>query len=84
MMGALAGIALTFIGGELFFKTYGMPIVGSVTLGIILAGLVAKVAFPGRVARKSTVSARACRRARGRRFSSVGVGKAASVSRPRR
>jgi AGZA family xanthine/uracil permease-like MFS transporter len=49
MLGALAGIALTFIGGELYFKTYSMPIVGSVTLGIILAGFVAKIALPGRV-----------------------------------
>ncbi|HSC29078.1 MAG TPA: hypothetical protein VLD67_17510 [Vicinamibacterales bacterium] len=49
MLGALAGVALTFIGGELYFKTYSMPIAGSVALGIILAGLVAKVVFPGRV-----------------------------------
>lgn len=49
MLGALAGVALTFIAGELYFKTFSMPIVGSVALGIILVGLVAKVVFPGRV-----------------------------------
>lgn len=49
MLGALAGVALTFIGGELFFKTFSMPIVGSVALGVVLAGLVARVVFPGRV-----------------------------------
>ena len=49
MLGALAGVAFTFIAGELFFETYGMPIVGSIALGIVLIGLVAKVAFPGKV-----------------------------------
>ena len=49
MLGALAGVAFTFIGGEMFFKTYGMPLVGSIALGIILAGLVAKVVFPGKI-----------------------------------
>lgn len=49
MLGALAGVALTFIAGELFFETYGMPIVGSIALGIVLIGLVAKVTFPGKV-----------------------------------
>jgi adenine/guanine/hypoxanthine permease len=49
MLGALAGVAITFIGGELFFKTYSMPIVGSIALGIVLVGLVAKVTFPGKI-----------------------------------
>ena len=49
MLGALAGVAFTFIAGELFFETYGMPIVGSIALGIVLVGLVAKVSFPGKV-----------------------------------
>lgn len=49
MLGALAGVALTFIGGEMFFKTLELPIVGIVSLGIILVGLVAKVAFPARI-----------------------------------
>jgi adenine/guanine/hypoxanthine permease len=49
MLGAMAGVALTFIGGELFFKTFDMPIVGSLALGIILVGLVAKVVLPGKI-----------------------------------
>ncbi len=49
MLGALAGVAFTFIAGELFFKTFGMPIVGSIALGVVLIGLVAKVSFPGKV-----------------------------------
>ena len=49
MLGALAGVAFTFIGGELFFKTFSMPLAGTVTLAIIFAGLVAKVTMPGRI-----------------------------------
>ncbi len=46
MLGALAGVALTFIGGELFFKTFSMPAIGMLVLAIILLGLLAKVAMP--------------------------------------
>ncbi|SET00721.1 solute carrier family 23 protein [Anaerobranca gottschalkii] len=46
MLGALAGVAFAFIGGELLFKTYEMPIIGMVVLAIILIGLVAKKTMP--------------------------------------
>ncbi|MBM7616368.1 solute carrier family 23 protein [Alkaliphilus hydrothermalis] len=46
MLGALAGVAFAFIGGELFFKTYEMPVIGMVVLAIILIGLVAKKPMP--------------------------------------
>lgn len=49
MLGALAGVALTFIAGELFFKTFAMPLVGTVAMAIIFVGLVAKVAMPGKI-----------------------------------
>ncbi len=49
MLGALAGVAFTFIGGELFFKTYELPVIGMVVLAIILIGLVAKKAMPFRI-----------------------------------
>ena len=49
MLGALAGVAFTLIGGELFFKAFAMPLVGSVVIAILFAGLVAKVAMPGRI-----------------------------------
>ncbi|ABR47553.1 Xanthine/uracil/vitamin C permease [Alkaliphilus metalliredigens QYMF] len=49
MLGALSGVAFAFIGGELFFNTYEMPIVGMVVLAIILIGLVAKKAMPFKI-----------------------------------
>lgn len=49
MLGALAGVAFAFIGGELLFKTYEMPIIGMVVLGIILIGLVAKKPMPFKI-----------------------------------
>ncbi len=49
MLGALAGVAFAFIGGELFFKTYEMPIIGMVVLAIILIGLVAKKPMPFKI-----------------------------------
>lgn len=49
MLGALAGVAFAFIGGELFFKTYEMPVIGMIVLAIILIGLVAKKAMPFRI-----------------------------------
>lgn len=49
MLGALAGVAFAFIGGELLFKTYEMPIIGMVVLAIILIGLVAKKPMPFRI-----------------------------------
>lgn len=49
MLGALAGVAFAFIGGELFFKTYEMPIIGILVLAIILMGLVAKKPMPFKI-----------------------------------
>lgn len=49
MLGALAGVAFAFIGGELFFNTYEMPIVGLMVLGILLIGLVGKKAMPFKI-----------------------------------
>lgn len=46
MLGALAGVALTFIAGELLFRTFQMPVVGLVVLAIILVGIVGKLAMP--------------------------------------
>ncbi|QOY35978.1 NCS2 family permease [Anaerobacillus isosaccharinicus] len=49
MLGALAGVALTFIAGEMLFRTFQMPVVGLLVLAIILVGLVGKVALPFKI-----------------------------------
>lgn len=49
MLGALAGVAFAFIGGELLFKTYEMPVVGILVLTIILIGLIAKKPMPFKI-----------------------------------
>ena len=49
MLGALAGVAFTFIGGELFFKVYEMPMIGLIVLAIIIVGLIAKKTMPFRL-----------------------------------
>ncbi|KXZ38876.1 putative MFS transporter, AGZA family, xanthine/uracil permease [Alkalithermobacter thermoalcaliphilus JW-YL-7 = DSM 7308] len=49
MLGALAGVAFAFIGGELFFKTYEMPVVGMVVLTFILIGLIGKKSMPFKI-----------------------------------
>lgn len=49
MLGALAGVAFAFIGGELFFKTYEMPVVGILVLTIILIGLIGKKTMPFKI-----------------------------------
>lgn len=46
MLGALAGLALTFIAGEMMFNTLEIPVVGLVVFMIIIVGIVAKVAMP--------------------------------------
>ncbi|CAM3615060.1 MULTISPECIES: uracil permease [Halomonas] len=46
MLGAVAGVALTFIAGEMLFKTLEMPIIGLLVLAIIIVGLVARVSMP--------------------------------------
>ncbi|QBI19543.1 NCS2 family permease [Egibacter rhizosphaerae] len=49
MLGALAGVALTFIAGELLFTVFDAPIVGLVALAIVLVAFVGKVALPFRI-----------------------------------
>ena len=49
MLGALAGVAFSFIAAELFFKTYSEPIVGIIALTLILIGLVGKALLPGKI-----------------------------------
>lgn len=49
MLGALAGVAFAFIGGELLFKTYEMPVIGLSVLALILIGLVAKKPMPFKI-----------------------------------
>lgn len=46
LLGAVSGVALTFIAGEMLFKTFEMPVIGLLVLAIILVGLVARVALP--------------------------------------
>ncbi|CAG9621735.1 SulP family inorganic anion transporter [Sutcliffiella rhizosphaerae] len=49
MLGALAGVALTFIAGEMLFNTFSIPVVGLVALVIIIAGVVGKIAMPFKI-----------------------------------
>lgn len=49
MLGAVAGVALTFIAGEMLFKTLEMPVIGLLVLAIIIVGLVARVSMPFRL-----------------------------------
>ncbi|WP_026478542.1 solute carrier family 23 protein [Alkaliphilus transvaalensis] len=49
MLGSLAGVAFGFIGAELLFRTYEMPVIGLVVLAIILMGLIAKKKMPFRI-----------------------------------
>ncbi|SDN89954.1 uracil permease [Vreelandella arcis] len=46
MLGAVAGVALTFIAGEMLFKTLEMPVIGLLVLAIIMVGLIARVSMP--------------------------------------
>ncbi|MBM7097215.1 NCS2 family permease [Bacillus sp. H-16] len=49
MLGALAGVALTFIAGEMLFNTLEMPVVGLFVLAVILLGIVGKVSLPFKI-----------------------------------
>ncbi|WP_134704023.1 NCS2 family permease [Ammoniphilus sp. YIM 78166] len=49
MLGALAGVAITFIAGEMLFKTFELPVVGLLVLAIIILGIVGKIAMPFRI-----------------------------------
>lgn len=49
MLGALAGVAYSVIGGQMFFHTFESPIIGMVSLVIILIGFVGKKAMPFKI-----------------------------------
>lgn len=49
MLGALAGVAFAFIGGEMFFMTYELPVAGMVVLVIMLIGFIAKKPLPFKI-----------------------------------
>ncbi|MDQ0339261.1 AGZA family xanthine/uracil permease-like MFS transporter [Caldalkalibacillus uzonensis] len=49
ILGALAGVALTFIAGEMLFRSFEMPVVGLLVLAIILLGLVGRVPMPFKI-----------------------------------
>lgn len=46
MLGALAGVAFSVIGGQMFFHTYESPIIGILAITIILIGLVGRKKMP--------------------------------------
>src|SRR5699024_3218245 len=46
MLGALAGVACSVIGGQMFFHTFESPIIGMLSLTLILIGFVGKKAMP--------------------------------------
>lgn len=49
MLGALAGVAYSVIGGQMFFHTFESPIIGMVSLVIILIGFTGKKAMPFKI-----------------------------------
>ncbi len=49
MLGALAGVAITFIAGEMLFNTFSIPVVGLVSLIIIIVGVIGKMAMPFKI-----------------------------------
>jgi AGZA family xanthine/uracil permease-like MFS transporter len=49
MLGALAGVALTFIAGEMIFKTFEISVIGLLVLAIILVGILGKVTMPFKI-----------------------------------
>src|SRR5699024_5578501 len=49
LLGALAGVALTFVAGEMLFNTFAVPMVGLVSFGIILVGFIGKLAMPFKI-----------------------------------
>lgn len=49
MLGALAGVALTFIAGELFFVTFNHPQIGTLAFAIIILGMIGKASMPYKI-----------------------------------
>ncbi|NLX61159.1 MAG: NCS2 family permease [Tissierellia bacterium] len=46
MLGALAGVAYSVIGGQMFFHTFEMPVIGMIALIIIIIGFIARKSMP--------------------------------------
>ncbi|QQK77215.1 NCS2 family permease [Salicibibacter cibarius] len=49
MLGAISGVALTFIAGEMLFMTMEIPVAGLIALAIIIVGVIGKVTMPFRI-----------------------------------
>lgn len=49
MLGALAGLALTFIAGEMMFNTLEIPVVGLIVFMILIVGIVGKITMPFKI-----------------------------------
>lgn len=49
LLGAVAGIALTFIAGEMLFFTFEIPLIGLVSMAIIIIGIIGKIAMPFKI-----------------------------------
>src|SRR5699024_9924308 len=48
-LGAMAGLALTFIAGEMLFNALEIPVVGLIVFMIIIVGIVGKIAMPFKI-----------------------------------
>lgn len=49
MLGALAGVAFSVIGAQMFFHTYESPIIGIFVLMVILAGFIGRRSMPFKI-----------------------------------
>ncbi|QQK81040.1 NCS2 family permease [Salicibibacter cibi] len=49
MLGAISGVALTFIAGEMLFMTMEIPVAGLIALAIIIVGVIGKVTMPFKI-----------------------------------
>lgn len=49
MLGALSGVAFSVIGGQMFFHTFESPVIGMVSMVIILIGFIGKKAMPFKI-----------------------------------
>ncbi len=49
MLGALAGVAFSVIGGQMFFHTFEAPVIGAFVLIVIFVGFLAKKQMPFRI-----------------------------------
>ncbi|SDI73819.1 uracil permease [Natribacillus halophilus] len=49
MLGAISGVALTFIAGEMLFMTMEIPVAGLLALAIIIVGVIGKITMPFRI-----------------------------------